>query len=119
NHAGTTRLVDRHDPMLGLAAAVLAARAAATELEAVATVGRVLGGRNSANPGPERVSAWLDARAGEDQRLDWLLAAFEAAVEDAAGRNGLTIELAGEARRPGGGFDSALADPLHPRLGAP
>ncbi|HEV3013532.1 MAG TPA: hydantoinase/carbamoylase family amidase, partial [Actinomycetota bacterium] len=32
NHAGTTRLADRRDPMLGLAAAVLAARAAAAEL---------------------------------------------------------------------------------------
>jgi N-carbamoyl-L-amino-acid hydrolase len=112
NHAGTTRLADRHDPMLGLAAAVLAARAAATELEAVATVGRVLVEPNSANSVPERVSAWLDARAEEDQRLDWLLAAFEAAVEDAAGRNGLTIELAGESRTPGVEFDRALTDRL-------
>src|SRR5215217_9742905 len=88
NHAGTTRLADRRDPMLGLAAAVLAARAAATELDAVATVGRVLVEPNSANSVPARVSAWLDARAGEDQRLDWLVAAFEAAVTDAAARNG-------------------------------
>jgi N-carbamoyl-L-amino-acid hydrolase len=118
NHAGTTRLADRRDPMLGLAAAVLAARAAATELEAVATVGRVLVGPNSANSVPERVSAWLDARSGEDQRLDWLLAAFEAAVEDAAGRNGLTAELAGESRSPGVEFDRALTDRLDARLRA-
>ena len=118
NHAGTTRLADRRDPMLGLAAAVLAARAAATELEAVATVGRVLVEPNSANSVPERVSAWLDARAGEEQRLDWLLAAFEAAVEDAAGRNGLTAELAGESRSPGVEFDRALTDRLDARLRA-
>ena len=118
NHAGTTRLADRRDPMLGLAAAVLAARAAATELEAVATVGRVLVEPNSANSVPERVSAWLDARAGEEQRLDWLLAAFEAAVEDAAGRNGLTAELAGESRSPGVEFDRALTDRLGARLRA-
>jgi N-carbamoyl-L-amino-acid hydrolase len=118
NHAGTTRLADRRDPMLGLAAAVLAARAAATELEAVATVGRVLVEPNSANSVPERVSAWLDARSGEDQRLDWLLAAFEAAVEDAAGRNGLTAELAGESRSPGVEFDRALTDRLDARLRA-
>jgi len=112
NHAGTTRLADRRDPMFGLAAAVLAARAAATELEAVATVGRVLVEPNSANSVPERVSAWLDARAGEDQRLDWLLAAFESAVTDAAARDGLTVELASESRSPGVEFDRALTDRL-------
>src|SRR5215213_5526917 len=118
NHAGTTRLADRRDPMLGLAAAVLAARAAATELEAVATVGRVLVDPNSANSVPERVSAWLDARSGEDQRLDWLVAAFEAAVTDAAARNGLTAELASESRTPGVEFDRALTDRLEACLRA-
>ena len=112
NHAGTTRLADRRDPMLGLAAAVLAARAAATELAAVATVGRVLVEPNSANSVPGRVSAWLDARAEEDQRLDWLLAAFEAAVTDAAARNGLAVELASESRSPGVEFDRSLTDRL-------
>ena len=93
NHAGTTRLPDRRDPMLGLAAAVLAARAAATELDAVATVGRVEVEPNSANSVPARVSAWLDARAPQDRTLDWLVTAFQTAVEEAAGRNGLTAEL--------------------------
>ena len=41
NHAGTTRLVDRDDPMLRLAAAVLRAREAAAEHGTVATIGRV------------------------------------------------------------------------------
>jgi beta-ureidopropionase / N-carbamoyl-L-amino-acid hydrolase len=108
NHAGTTRLADRRDPMLGLAAAVLAARAAATELEAVATVGRVLVEPNSSNSVPGRVSAWLDARAEQDQTLDWLVAAFQSAVEEAAGRNGLTAGLAGESRSPAVAFDPDL-----------
>jgi beta-ureidopropionase / N-carbamoyl-L-amino-acid hydrolase len=81
NHAGTTRLEDRRDPMLGLAAAILAARAAAEELGAVATVGRVVVEPSSTNSVAGRVLAWLDARAGRDQTLDWLLAAFQAAVE--------------------------------------
>jgi N-carbamoyl-L-amino-acid hydrolase len=108
NHAGTTRLADRRDPMLGLAAAVLAARAAATELGAVATVGRVVVGPNSSNSVPARVSAWLDARAEQDQTLDWLVAAFQAAVQDAAGRNGLAVELDGESRSPAVRFDQDL-----------
>jgi beta-ureidopropionase / N-carbamoyl-L-amino-acid hydrolase len=108
NHAGTTRLPDRRDPMLGLAAAVLAARAAATELEAVATVGRVLVEPNSANSVPARVSAWLDARAETDQILDWLVTAFQAAVEEAAGRNRLTADLSCESRSPGVELDPEL-----------
>jgi N-carbamoyl-L-amino-acid hydrolase len=118
NHAGTTRLADRRDPMLGLAAAVLAARAAATELDAVATVGRVLVEPNSANSVPARVSAWLDARAEHDQTLDWLVTAFQAAVEEAAGRNGLTAELAPESRSPGVELDRDLTARLDARLRA-
>jgi N-carbamoyl-L-amino-acid hydrolase len=109
NHAGTTRLQDRRDPMLGLAAATLAARAAAAELGAVATVGRVLVEPNSTNAVPGRVLAWLDARAERDQVLDWLLAAFEAAVGEAADRHGLRAELAGESRSPAVAFDRDLA----------
>jgi N-carbamoyl-L-amino-acid hydrolase len=62
NHAGTTRLEDRHDPMLALAATVLAARAAASVLGCVATVGKVRVEPNGVNAIPSRVSAWLDAR---------------------------------------------------------
>jgi N-carbamoyl-L-amino-acid hydrolase len=118
NHAGTTRLADRRDPMLGLAAAVLAARAAATELDAVATVGRALVEPNSANSVPARVVAWLDARAERDQTLDWLVAAFQAAVEDAAGRNGLTVELDRESRSPAVELDRDLTDRVYACLRA-
>jgi beta-ureidopropionase / N-carbamoyl-L-amino-acid hydrolase len=109
NHAGTTRLQDRRDPMLGLAAATLAARAAAAELGAVATVGRVLVEPNSTNSVPGRVLVWLDARAEHDQALDWLLAAFETAVGEAARRHGLDVELTGESRSPAVAFDRDLA----------
>ena len=40
NHAGTTRLADRRDAMLGLATTVLAARSAAAAHGCVATVGK-------------------------------------------------------------------------------
>jgi N-carbamoyl-L-amino-acid hydrolase len=62
NHAGTTRLEDRRDPMLDLATAVLAARAAAAEHGCVATVGKVRVEPNGVNAIPSRVTAWLDAR---------------------------------------------------------
>jgi N-carbamoyl-L-amino-acid hydrolase len=116
NHAGTTRLADRHDPMFGLAAAILAARAAAEELAAVATVGRVRVEPNSTNSVAARATAWLDARAEHDRTLDWLLAAFQAAVEEAAGRHGLAVELACESRSPAVGFDRDLTGRLAGRL---
>jgi N-carbamoyl-L-amino-acid hydrolase len=108
NHAGTTRLEDRRDPMLGLAAAILAARAAAEELGAVATVGRVLVEPNSTNSVAGRVRAWLDARADRDQTLDWLLVAFQAAVEEAAGRHRISVDLICESRSPAVAFDADL-----------
>ena len=62
NHAGTTRLVDRHDPMLELAGLVLQARQAAERHDAVATVGKVAVRPNGVNAIPSGVTAWLDAR---------------------------------------------------------
>jgi beta-ureidopropionase / N-carbamoyl-L-amino-acid hydrolase len=62
NHAGTTRLADRDDPMLAYAAAVLAAREAAVRHGVVATFGKVRVSPNNANAIPGLVSAWLDAR---------------------------------------------------------
>ncbi|HZX99845.1 MAG TPA: allantoate amidohydrolase [Dermatophilaceae bacterium] len=62
NHAGTTRLEDRRDPMLDLATTVLAARAAATAQGCVATVGKVRVEPSGVNAIPSRVIAWLDTR---------------------------------------------------------
>jgi N-carbamoyl-L-amino-acid hydrolase len=62
NHAGTTRLADRRDPMLSLAAVISAARQAAQQRECVATVGKVAVEPNGVNAIASRVLAWLDAR---------------------------------------------------------
>jgi len=65
NHAGTTRLEDRHDPMLGYAAAVLEARRLAAHHGIVATCGKVRVEPNGVNAIPSHVTGWLDAR-GQD-----------------------------------------------------
>ncbi len=67
NHAGTTRLADRRDPMLRYAEAVLAARRAAEDRGALATFGKVRVEPNGVNAIPSRVTAWLDSPGG-DQR---------------------------------------------------
>jgi N-carbamoyl-L-amino-acid hydrolase len=103
NHAGTTRLVDRRDPMLDLAAGVLAARAAATAHACVATVGKVRVEPNGVNAIPSRVTAWLDAR-GPDE------AGVRAVVESVGSQSeGLVIE---ESWTPETVFDAPLAQRL-------
>jgi N-carbamoyl-L-amino-acid hydrolase len=69
NHAGTTRLADRRDPMLALAALVQTARAAAERHDALATCGKVRVEPNGVNAIPSRVSAWLDARGAAPERV--------------------------------------------------
>ena len=65
NHAGTTRLEDRHDPMLDYAAAVLQAREFARKYGIVATCGKVVVEPNGINAIPSRVLGWLDARGAD------------------------------------------------------
>jgi N-carbamoyl-L-amino-acid hydrolase len=62
NHAGTTRLADRQDAMLGYADTVLAARSVAEQRGCVATVGKVHVEPGGVNAIPSHVTGWLDAR---------------------------------------------------------
>jgi N-carbamoyl-L-amino-acid hydrolase len=111
NHAGTTRLEDRRDPMLDLAAAVLAARAAATVNGCLATVGKVRVEPNGVNAIPSRVTAWLDARGPDEARV-------RAVVEGVGAAScGLPVE---ESWTPETVFDMPLARRLSDVLdGAP
>ena len=74
DHAGTTALADRADPMLDLARLITAARAAAKRHGAVATVGKVRVEPNGVNAIPSRVTAWLDARAAGEPAVRAVLA---------------------------------------------
>jgi N-carbamoyl-L-amino-acid hydrolase len=62
DHAGTTRLEDRRDPMLALAALVQTARETARRNDVVATVGKLVVRPNAVNAIASEVTAWLDAR---------------------------------------------------------
>jgi N-carbamoyl-L-amino-acid hydrolase len=66
NHAGTTRLEERHDAMLGYASTVLAARDAASRHGCLATLGKVRVSPGGVNAIAGSVTGWLDAR-GADQ----------------------------------------------------
>jgi N-carbamoyl-L-amino-acid hydrolase len=73
NHAGTTRLEDRDDPMLAFAAMVLATRRHAEELGLLATFGKLQVSPNAVNAVPGLVRVWLDARAPSEDLLHQLL----------------------------------------------
>ncbi len=69
DHAGTTRLADRHDPMLPFAETVMTARVAAEAAGALATLGKVEAHPGAANAIAAEVLGWLDARAPDEETL--------------------------------------------------
>jgi N-carbamoyl-L-amino-acid hydrolase len=111
NHAGTTRLVDRHDPMLDYAHAVLAAREVALRHGAVATFGKVRVEPNGVNAIPSLVRAWLDARAPSEAAVLALVGELVQAAAQAG------AEVAEESWTPTTGFDPVLRNRLAVLLG--
>ena len=78
DHAGTTLLVDRLDPMLDLARFITCVRAAAERHGGLATVGKVRVHPNAVNAVPSAVTAWLDARADGEEQVTAIVAALHA-----------------------------------------
>jgi N-carbamoyl-L-amino-acid hydrolase len=119
NHAGATAMVDRYDPMLTYAAAVLAARELALDSGQRATMGRVEVEPGSTNSIPSRVTAWLDARAESGAELDALVAGIIDRAETAAREDGTTVEVRAESITGAVEFDAALQHRLAALLDAP
>jgi beta-ureidopropionase / N-carbamoyl-L-amino-acid hydrolase len=117
NHAGTTRMSDRQDPMLTFAYTVLAANKAARSLDACATVGRVSVEPNATNAIPASVTAWLDARAPEQSTLDSLVSAVTTKAQERATRDGTEVTVCPESVSALTEFDTALRDRIAALLG--
>ncbi len=109
NHAGTTRMEDRHDPMLTYAMTALAANKQARTSGQRATFGRVDVRPNGTNAVPSRVTAWLDARAESGELLEAMLADIERLAVERARRDGTTCEVTAESVSPAVHFDGDLA----------
>jgi beta-ureidopropionase / N-carbamoyl-L-amino-acid hydrolase len=110
NHAGTTRLADRRDPMLPCAAAVLAAREAAEHAGALATFGKITVVPGGVNAIPSVVDGWLDARAPDDATLAKVVAEITAAAHSSGAAHGVDVQVSAESYTPGVAFDDALSD---------
>jgi beta-ureidopropionase / N-carbamoyl-L-amino-acid hydrolase len=111
NHAGTTRLEDRQDAMLGYAGAVLAAREAATTNGCVATIGKVVVTPGGVNAIPSAVTGWLDARGASPRAVRRAVADVGSMVEQSGG------QVTEESWTPSTPFDPALSARLQTRLG--
>jgi beta-ureidopropionase / N-carbamoyl-L-amino-acid hydrolase len=110
NHAGTTWLADRRDPMLPYAAAVLAAREVAARAGALATFGKVAVFPGGTNAIPSAVDGWLDARAADESTLSEVVAEISDAARSSAAVHGVDLEVIAESRTPAVAFDQALSD---------
>jgi N-carbamoyl-L-amino-acid hydrolase len=109
NHAGTTQLADRLDPMLKLATMVQGARSLAEEMGCVATVGKVRVLPNGVNAIASSVTAWLDSRGADEDAVRELVPMLEAE---------LGVGAVEESFTPDTRFDPALAADLAAALGA-
>ena len=119
NHAGTTLIADRRDPMMGLATLIETARREAARRDSTAhaaraTVGKVQCTPNAVNAIPSHVTGWLDARAQDEATLDAML---EAIGRDLLDLPGLHVTISMESRTPAQEFDRTLSAVLARTLG--
>ncbi len=119
DHAGTTRMEDRRDPMLTYAMTVLAANKQARLSGQRATFGRVEVDPGSTNGIAGRVTGWLDARAESDEALEDLVGAVSRQARERADRDGTRVEVTAESVSGPVGFDPELARRLAQPRGWP
>jgi beta-ureidopropionase / N-carbamoyl-L-amino-acid hydrolase len=113
NHAGTTLMGDRHDPMVAAAAIITAVRdIARAHPQARATVGRVVPIPGGTNVIASRVDIWLDVRHPDDAVTSAMVAAIAERSIAIAGSEGCTARMLEESISPTVQFDAALRDRL-------
>ena len=122
NHAGTTRLADRRDPMLDLATAIVRARELAGEYGVLATCGKIAVEPNGVNAIPCRVTGWLDARGADPAAVRAMVAEFDVGLASGslAGPSLVSSSLTEESWTDPTSFDSYLVSRMAMLLdGAP
>jgi N-carbamoyl-L-amino-acid hydrolase len=108
NHAGTTRLADRDDPMLGLADLIHGVRSAAERAGVLGTVAKVRVSPGAVNAIPGSVSAWIDSRGPSEESVREALAELESR---------LPITLVEESWTPATRFDTGFAKQIADAIG--
>jgi N-carbamoyl-L-amino-acid hydrolase len=119
NHAGTTLMSDRRDPMVPLAMAIIEARRAAEHYGARATIAKTVVGPNATNAVAARADGWLDARAADEQTLQLLVDAVHDAARRGAAAHDVGFQLTRESYTGAVEFDVALRAEIAEVLGGP
>jgi len=118
NHAGTTLMEDRADPMVTAAQIVLAIRSIArAEPHARATVGRLQPMPGGTNVIASRVDLWFDVRHPEDSVTAQLVEKIHGQAQKAAAFEGCAVTLTEESFSGTVHFDTALQRQLQASLG--
>ncbi|NKX49132.1 allantoate amidohydrolase [Arthrobacter deserti] len=121
NHAGTTLMEDRRDPMVAAAQIIVAARqVAAARKGARATVGRIQPVPGGTNVIASRVDLWVDVRHPEDAVTARLVETIHGKAQKIAAFEGCSVALTEESWSGTVHFDAALQRQLENALpGAP
>jgi beta-ureidopropionase / N-carbamoyl-L-amino-acid hydrolase len=119
NHAGTTLMKDRRDPMIAAAKVVVGIRDTARKYrDARATVGRVQPVPGGTNVVASRVDLWIDARHPDDSVTAALVEAIGLTAQVFAAEEGCTASMTMESLSPTVHFDGGLRDRLQELLPA-
>ncbi|HKU01240.1 MAG TPA: allantoate amidohydrolase, partial [Arthrobacter sp.] len=117
NHAGTTLMKDRRDPMIAAAKVMVSIRDTARKYkDARATVGRVQPVPGGTNVIASRVDLWIDVRHPEDSVTAALVEAIGLNAKVLAAEEGCTAALGMESLSPTVHFDAGLRDRLQQLL---
>lgn len=124
NHAGTTAMADRRDPVIAAARLVIEIRELARTMPgARATVGRLVPIPGGTNVIASRVELWLDVRHPDDTVTRYLVEEITRQLSALAADEGCTAVITEESLSPAIDFDPQLRDalcgilPRVPRLG--
>lgn len=116
NHAGTTPIEMRKDPMIPYAHAVLQARMSAEKHGAVATIGRVEVENNATNAIPRQVRAWLDARAEHSETVRGIVEEVAGAAARSAEEQRVRLALETDSLEAEVRFDAELRETVERAL---
>jgi N-carbamoyl-L-amino-acid hydrolase len=119
DHAGTTRMADRQDPMLTYAMTALAANKHARLADARATFGRIEVEPGGTNAIPSHVRAWLDARAADEEAIAVLVGTIRRLATERAERDGTRLEVEAESVSAATTFDVGLRDRVAAAVAGP
>ncbi len=118
NHAGTTLMAGRSDPMIAAAQAVVdIRRIAAARPGARGTVGRISPIPGGTNVIASQVDLWMDVRHREDEVTAAIVEEIHAAARRVAAAEGCTVTLTEESLSPTVQFHAGLASELQTVLG--